>query len=41
MPLGIEIIEGSLIEAEGVSLEFKSAQNPFGNLQDGEKVELL
>ena len=41
MPLDLKLLEGLLHEAEGASLDFKSAQYPFENALDGEKAELL
>ena len=41
MPLDLKILECLLNEAEGASLDFKSAQYPFENAHKGEKVELL
>ena len=41
MPFDLKILEGLLHEAEGASLDFKSAQYPFENAHDGEKAELL
>ena len=41
MPLDLKILEGLLHEAEGASLDFKSAQYPFENASVGEKAELL
>ena len=41
MPLDLQILERLLHEAEGTSLDFKSAQYPFEHATDEEKSELL
>ena len=41
MPLDLKLLESLLHEAEGTSLDFKSAQYRFENAHDGEKAELL
>ena len=41
MPIDSTFLEGLLHEAEGTSLDFKSAQYPFENASDRDKAELL
>ena len=41
MTLDWQLLEGLLHETEGASLDFKSAQYPFENANDGEKAELI
>ena len=41
MPLDLKLLERLLHEAEGTSLDFKSAQYPFEHATDEEKSELL
>ena len=41
MPLDLKLLDSLLHEAEGTSLDFKSAQYPFENAHDGEKAGLL